>query len=173
MQIKEILDVSFPGSVESSLPKDAVVLADGVGVALGVQRAFSARVRSVRDEGPLECQIVVADNGLGITEKVSRMRSPLASRLGRLQRHGRRTRPSPALRRRAGRRHRYREQAGCRHANAPLSPAGRRCGSPKQPRRCGDHVHGVTQRRRIPCRQPSDGRADLLAGANAWRPVQQ
>lgn len=51
MQIKETPDVSFPGAVESPPLKDVVVLADGAGVALGVQRAFSARVRSVRDDG--------------------------------------------------------------------------------------------------------------------------
>ena len=51
MQIKETLDVSFPGAVESSPLEDVVVLADSAGVALGVQRAFSARVRSVRNDG--------------------------------------------------------------------------------------------------------------------------
>ena len=51
MQIEEKPDVSFPGAVESSLLEDVVVLADNAGVALGAQRAFSARVRSVRDDG--------------------------------------------------------------------------------------------------------------------------
>jgi signal transduction histidine kinase len=51
MQIKETPDVSFPGVVESPALEDVVVLADSAGVALGVQRAFSARVRSVRDDG--------------------------------------------------------------------------------------------------------------------------
>ncbi|UPK38012.1 hypothetical protein IVB18_12395 [Bradyrhizobium sp. 186] len=51
MQIKETPDVSFPRVVESFPLEDAVVLADNAGVALGVQRAFSARVRSVRDDG--------------------------------------------------------------------------------------------------------------------------
>lgn len=51
MQIKETPDVSFPGVVESPPLADVVVLADNAGVALGVQRAFSARVRSVRDDG--------------------------------------------------------------------------------------------------------------------------
>ena len=51
MQIKQIPDVSFPGVVESPPLENVVVLADSAGVALGVQRAFSARVRSVRDEG--------------------------------------------------------------------------------------------------------------------------
>jgi signal transduction histidine kinase len=51
MQIKQTPEVSFPGVVESPPLEDAVVLADSAGVALGVQRAFSARVRSVRDEG--------------------------------------------------------------------------------------------------------------------------
>jgi Histidine kinase-, DNA gyrase B-, and HSP90-like ATPase len=51
MQIKETMGVSFPGSVERPLPEDVVVLVDGAGVALGVQRAFSARVSGVRDGG--------------------------------------------------------------------------------------------------------------------------
>jgi signal transduction histidine kinase len=50
MRIKETPDVSFPGVVESPPLEDVVVLADSAGVALGVQRAFSARVRSVRDD---------------------------------------------------------------------------------------------------------------------------
>ena len=51
MQVKETPDVSFPGVVESPALEDVVVLADSAGVALGVQRAFSARVWSVRDDG--------------------------------------------------------------------------------------------------------------------------
>lgn len=51
MQIKETPDVSLPGVVESSALEDVVVLADSAGVSLGAQRAFSARVRSVRDAG--------------------------------------------------------------------------------------------------------------------------
>jgi signal transduction histidine kinase len=51
MQIKETIGVSFPGSVESPPLQDVVVLVDSAGVALGVQRAFSARVRGVRDGG--------------------------------------------------------------------------------------------------------------------------
>jgi len=51
MQIKETLEVSFHGAVESPPLVDVVVLADSAGVALGVQRTFSARVRSVRDDG--------------------------------------------------------------------------------------------------------------------------
>ena len=51
MQIKETIGVSFAGSVESSPPEDVVVLVDSAGVVLGVQRAFSARVRSVRNGG--------------------------------------------------------------------------------------------------------------------------
>jgi hypothetical protein len=47
MQIKETIGVSFPGSAESPPLEDIVVLVDSAGVALGVQRAFSARV--VRD----------------------------------------------------------------------------------------------------------------------------
>ncbi|WP_249151497.1 hypothetical protein [Bradyrhizobium liaoningense] len=51
MQIKETIGVSFPGSVESLPLEDIVVLVDGAGVALGVQRAFSARADRVRDGG--------------------------------------------------------------------------------------------------------------------------
>ncbi|MGY3620227.1 hypothetical protein [Bradyrhizobium sp. USDA 10063] len=51
MHIKETIGVSFCGSVESPPLEDVVVLADGTGVALGVQRALSARVRGVRDGG--------------------------------------------------------------------------------------------------------------------------
>jgi signal transduction histidine kinase len=51
MQIKETPDVSFSGVVDSPPLEDVVVLADSAGVALGVQRAFSARVRRVRDDG--------------------------------------------------------------------------------------------------------------------------
>src|SRR5262245_24014407 len=51
MQIKETIGVSSPGSVESPPLEDVVVLADSAGVALGVQRAVSPRVRSVRADG--------------------------------------------------------------------------------------------------------------------------
>jgi signal transduction histidine kinase len=51
MQIKETPDVSFPGEVKIPLLEDVVVLADSAGVALGVQRSFSARVRSVCNDG--------------------------------------------------------------------------------------------------------------------------
>jgi signal transduction histidine kinase len=51
MQIKETIGVSYPGSVESPPLEDVVVLVDSAGVALGVQRAFSARVGGVRDGG--------------------------------------------------------------------------------------------------------------------------
>ena len=51
MQIKETPDLSSPGVVESPPLEDVVVLADSAGVALGVQRAFSARVRSVHEDG--------------------------------------------------------------------------------------------------------------------------
>ncbi|MDI4237505.1 MULTISPECIES: HAMP domain-containing histidine kinase [unclassified Bradyrhizobium] len=50
MRIKETPHVTFPGVVESPPPEDVVVLADS-GVALGVQRAFGAKVRSVCDDG--------------------------------------------------------------------------------------------------------------------------
>jgi signal transduction histidine kinase len=49
MQIKETIGLSFPASSESPPLEDVVVLVDSAGVALGVQRAFSARVRGVRD----------------------------------------------------------------------------------------------------------------------------
>jgi signal transduction histidine kinase len=51
VQIKETPHVSFPGVVESPPLEDVVVLADSAGVALGVQRAFSARVRGIHDGG--------------------------------------------------------------------------------------------------------------------------
>ena len=51
MQIKETPDVCSPRVVESVPLEDVVVLADNAGVALGVQRAFNARVRSVRNDG--------------------------------------------------------------------------------------------------------------------------
>jgi hypothetical protein len=51
MHLKETPDVPFPGVVENPPVEDVVVLADSAGVALGVQRTFSARVRSVRDDG--------------------------------------------------------------------------------------------------------------------------
>ena len=44
-------DASFPGVVDSVPLEDVVVLADSAGVALEVQRAFSARMRSVRNDG--------------------------------------------------------------------------------------------------------------------------
>ncbi|RAZ91787.1 ATP-binding protein [Mesorhizobium hawassense] len=51
MQIKETIGVSLPGSIESPPLEDAVVLVNSAGVALGVRRAFSARVRAVQDGG--------------------------------------------------------------------------------------------------------------------------
>src|SRR3954467_7942493 len=53
MQIKETPALSSPGVVESPPLEDVVVFADSAGVALGVQRAFSASVRSVRDDSGL------------------------------------------------------------------------------------------------------------------------
>ncbi|MET4795965.1 hypothetical protein ABIF64_008143 [Bradyrhizobium japonicum] len=41
MLIKYSSDISFPGEVESHLPEDVVVLADGAGVALGGCSAHS------------------------------------------------------------------------------------------------------------------------------------
>jgi len=51
MQLKETIGVSLPGSVEGPPLEHVVVLVGSAGVALGVQRAFSARVRRVRDGG--------------------------------------------------------------------------------------------------------------------------
>ena len=51
IQIKETSGVSLARSVESPPLEDVVVLVDSAGVALGGQRAFSARVRGVRDGG--------------------------------------------------------------------------------------------------------------------------
>ncbi len=53
MQIKETIDVSFFGSAESPPLEHVVVLVDSAGVAtgVGVQRAFSTRVRGVRGGG--------------------------------------------------------------------------------------------------------------------------
>ncbi|QOZ28428.1 nitrogen regulation protein NR(II) [Bradyrhizobium sp. CCBAU 51753] len=51
MQIKDTPDVSFPGAVEGPPLEGIVVLADSAGVAFGVQRAFTARVRIFRDNG--------------------------------------------------------------------------------------------------------------------------
>ena len=50
MQIRDTIDNPSTASTES-LPQDVIVLADSAGVALGVQRAFSAKVRAVRDGG--------------------------------------------------------------------------------------------------------------------------
>ena len=50
MQIRETIDNPSTASTESSL-EDVIVLVDSAGVALGVQHAFSAKVRVVRDSG--------------------------------------------------------------------------------------------------------------------------
>jgi hypothetical protein len=93
MQIKETIGVSFAGSVESPSLEDVVVLVDSAGVALGVQRAFSARVRDVRDDGSgliasrcVEIPLVGSDGEVsGILCHTARgptrvARSPLAGR---------------------------------------------------------------------------------------------
>ena len=49
MQIKETIGISFPSSVEGPPLESVVVLVDNAGVALGVQRGFSATVRGVRN----------------------------------------------------------------------------------------------------------------------------
>ncbi|CAN7757067.1 hypothetical protein [Rhizobium sp. LjRoot258] len=51
MQIKETLDGCFAGAVEGPPLEDLVVLADRADVSLEIQRAFSARVQSVREDG--------------------------------------------------------------------------------------------------------------------------
>src|SRR4051812_48568948 len=51
MQIKETIGVSFPGCAQSPPLEDVVVLVDSAGLALRVQRAFSASVRGLRDDG--------------------------------------------------------------------------------------------------------------------------
>jgi signal transduction histidine kinase len=51
MQIKETIGVSFLGPVESPPLEDVVLLVDSASVALGMQRALSARVRGVRGGG--------------------------------------------------------------------------------------------------------------------------
>ncbi len=71
MQIKETIGISFSGSVETPPLEDGVVLADSAGIALGVQRAFSARVRSVRDD----------DSGLIASRRVE---IPLVGRNGEI-----------------------------------------------------------------------------------------
>jgi hypothetical protein len=110
MQIKQTIGVSFPGSVESPPLEDVVVLVDSAGVALGVQRAFSARVRSVRDDGrgriAARCVVIPLVGSEGEVSGILCHTGP-----------------------------RYRLPA-------------------------------VTQRRRIPRRQPSDGCADVVAGPN-------
>ena len=50
MQIRETIDNPSTASTESPL-EDVIVLADSAGVALGMQHAFSAKVRVVRDRG--------------------------------------------------------------------------------------------------------------------------
>ena len=90
MQIKETIGVSFPVFVERPRLEDVVMLVDRAGVALEVQRVFSARVSGVRDGGssrlasghveiPLVryagaargfVDIVVAVDGVGMTGEV-------------------------------------------------------------------------------------------------------
>ena len=50
MQIRETIDNPSTASTESP-PEDVIVLVDSAGVALGVQHAFSAKVRAVRPGG--------------------------------------------------------------------------------------------------------------------------
>ncbi|MER9432533.1 ATP-binding protein [Mesorhizobium sp. M0408] len=71
MQIKETIGVSFPGSIESPPLEDVVVLVDSAGVALGVRRAFSARVRVVRDGSGLIASRCVEIPLVGLDGEVS------------------------------------------------------------------------------------------------------
>ena len=50
MQIRETIDNPSTASTQSP-PEDVIVLVDSAGVALGMQRAFSARVRAVHPGG--------------------------------------------------------------------------------------------------------------------------
>jgi signal transduction histidine kinase len=50
MQIKESLNVSVHGALESPALQDVVVLADSAGVALGVPRAYNPRIQSIPHE---------------------------------------------------------------------------------------------------------------------------
>jgi hypothetical protein len=84
MQIKETIGVSFPGSAESPRLEDVVVLVDGAGVVLGVQRAFGARIRGVRDGGSgviasrcVEIPLVGSDGKVsGIRQSFTRLETP-------------------------------------------------------------------------------------------------
>jgi signal transduction histidine kinase len=93
MQIKETIGVPFRGSVESPPLEDVVVLVDSAGVALGVQRAFSARVRGVRDGGSgliasrcVEIPVVGSD---GEVSGILCHTSPLSDTLGAVAAGGR------------------------------------------------------------------------------------
>jgi hypothetical protein len=182
MQITETPDVSFHGVVESPPLEDVVVLADSAGVALGVQRAFCARVRSVRDDG----------SGLIASRCVE---IPLVGRDGEISGVLCRTAPRSDTRGVFSSRGPEGPRAigdvaqfvvhdinnllavissGPRRLECQSDAAYRKAiGGPEQPRRQGGHLHAVTQRRRIPHRQPSEGCADVVAGANTWRPVQR
>ncbi len=145
MSMKLTIGVSFPGSVESP-PQDVVVLVDSAGVVLGVQRAFSARVRSVRDGASgliasrcVEIPLVGSD---GEVSGILCYTGPRSDTCGSV---------APRERERV-------------RAIAIVA---------RHYRRHGDRVHAVTQRWSIPHRQPSDSRADVVAGANTWRPVQR
>ena len=140
MQIRETPDVSFPGAVESPPLEDVAVLAGSAGVSCGVQRAFSATVRSVPDDS----------SGVIVSRCVE---IPLVGRDGEITGVLCRTAPRSDTR-------------------DVLSSRG-----PKEVGAIGDvaqfMVHdinnllaAVTQRRRIPRRQPRNGCADLVAGAN-------
>lgn len=218
MQIKETLDVSFPGAVENPPLEDVVVLADSAGVALGVLRTFSARVRSVCDDG--SGLIASRCVEISLVRSEGEVSGILCHRPA--VRHAWRGRPSRAGEGEGdsgrGAVHRPRHQQPFRRDQqrlrllkcqsdaayrkaivgkmqeaitrgallsrqlldaarpcpksiggsvAPLPSARARRRGPQQFRRHGDRLHAVTQRRRIPRRQPSDGCADVVAGANA------
>ena len=218
MQIRETPDVSFSGVVKNPPLEDVVVLADSGGVALGTQRAFSARVWSVRDDGSgLIASRCVEIPLVGSEGEVSRIlchTGPRSDTRGavapRGQERGRAIAEvaqfvvhdinnllavigsglrllecqSDAAYRKAivGKM----QEAITRGALlsrqlldaarpcpksiggfvAPLPSARARRRGPQQSRRHGDRLHAVTQRR-IPHRQRSGDRADIVAGANA------
>jgi signal transduction histidine kinase len=117
-------------------------------------------------------EIIVADDGEGMPEEVlSQAFTPYFTRKAPGSGNGL---GLPQVQRFAeGRRGAVCIESGCRHAGAPLSPARRRRGGTEQYRRHRDRVHPVRPRRSIPRRQSSDSCADVVAGANTWRPVQR
>lgn len=71
MQIKVPPDVSFRDSVEGLPPDDVVVLGNNAGIAVGVQRVFSATVRCIRDGSGLVTSKCLENPVLGCDGEVS------------------------------------------------------------------------------------------------------